>query len=183
VTINATLQMARIPLPRFWVSANLSRLHRLIPPSAYPIVLKSSSTAKGKITVLQDTEGFRHYITGLGSAVIVEQTLFYSEEYLRTDGSYIKLYACHANVAAYRKFSDLSKRPEHLPVTRELRKLARCIGEAVDLDFFSADAVSGKHNLTVIDVNPFPIFKYHTGAYDWLADVLWKRAQHHGRNK
>jgi len=174
VTINTSLHSAGISTPQFWISPRLSQLLRQIPESAYPIVVKSPSVPKAQINVLRDSEEFRHHILRIGTAAGLDGSLFYAEQLLHTDDTFIKVYICGSDIACYRKFSDFLRKPETVATTKVFRKLALQSRKALDLDFLSLDAVSYEGAFAIVDVNVFPIFKYHTDAYDWLANAIYK---------
>jgi hypothetical protein len=181
-TINATLMRAGLKTPDFWRCLNPAEALSEIPESDYPLILKSAETPKQAIKTFRDSEQLRFEIASNSVKLCQPDSIFYFERQITSKGTYIKLYVCGSNISSYRKYADFRRKPKKIKVTIEFQTIADLVGRSLSLDFFSVDLVEGQQEPTVVDVNSFPIFKYHLDAYDWLADTI-KNAVKGAQNK
>lgn len=172
ISINTVLARVGVPIPRYWASLNAALLHSSIPKDAYPIIVKSTGLHKQKNIIFADAEAFRHFISSNYQELRSSHSLIYCEQYLNTTESYLKVYVCGSRHAVYRKFQNYHLKPKQENSSLPLRKIIRDVKNNLHLDFFSMDIVNFEENMWVVDVNTYPIFKYHADAYDWLADII-----------
>lgn len=171
LTINTWLSARDACLvPEFWACANPVLLLGRIPHDAYPVILKPLDLPKQAHAIIENHEMLRHYISASHIRTPQSATVHFAQRYYDTS-EYIKLYACASHLAAYRKFVPF-RTPEPVRISPELLLIASSISEALDLDLFSADAINSATGILVVDVNTYPIFKYHPEAYNWEAQQV-----------
>jgi ribosomal protein S6--L-glutamate ligase len=146
---------AGIPFPKTWF-ASKSTLLEQIPADTYPLVVKpnNGSALRDVYRVESPDELARLDIDDSGSLL--------AQPYLPNPGYDVKLYNTGDEVFATVKRSPLHPGAdvveEAIPVTRELRSLARAVGRVFGLDIYGIDVVETADGWVVLDVNDFPSF-------------------------
>jgi ribosomal protein S6--L-glutamate ligase len=146
---------AGIPFPKTWF-AHRSTLLEQIPADAYPLVVKpnNGSALRDVYRVESPAELARLEIDDSGSLL--------AQPYLPNPGYDVKLYNTGDDVFATVKRSPLHPGAdvveEQIPVTPELRSLARAVGRVFGLDIYGIDVVETAQGWVVLDVNDFPSF-------------------------
>lgn len=175
LTINAWLSARDIRVPAYWISPNPANLLESVPVNCYPIVLKPLNLPKQPHAIIENREMLRHHLSSsrlLGSNT---EALHFAQRYTHLH-EYTKIYVCAPHVAAYRKFIPF-RTPECQTTTEELQRLAARVADVLKLDFFSLDVVLSPDGLSVVDVNTYPIFKFHPEAYDWMTSLVSRHLQ------
>ena len=144
---------AGIPFPKTWF-ASKSALLEQIPTDAYPVVIKPNSGSSMRDVYRVDSqEELARFAIG-GSLLV--------QPYLPNPGHDVKLYNTGDEVFATVKRSPLHPGAdvleEQIPVTPELKKLARAVGRVFGLDIYGIDVVATADGWVVLDVNDFPSF-------------------------
>ena len=128
---------AGIPFPKTWF-ASRSTLLEQIPADVYPLVVKpNNGSPEGRLPGGQPGELAELDIDDSGSLL--------AQPYLPNPGHDVKLYNTGDEVFATVKRSPLHPGAdvveEQIPVTPELRKLARAVGRVFGLDIYGIDVV------------------------------------------
>jgi ribosomal protein S6--L-glutamate ligase len=143
------------PFPKTWF-AHKSTLLEQIPADMYPLVVKpnNGSSLKDVYRVDNPAELARLAIDASGSLL--------AQPYLPNPGHDVKLYNTGDEVFATVKRSPLHPGAdvveEQIPVTPELRNLARAVGRVFGLDIYGIDVVETADGYMVLDINDFPSF-------------------------
>jgi ribosomal protein S6--L-glutamate ligase len=146
---------AGIPFPKTWFASKSGLLDQ-IPPTSYPLVVKpnNGSALRDVYRVDSPAELARLDIDDSGSLL--------AQPYLPNPGYDVKLYNTGDEVFATVKRSPLHPGAdvvvEQIPVTPELRSLARAVGRVFGLDIYGIDVVETADGWVVLDVNDFPSF-------------------------
>jgi glutathione synthase/RimK-type ligase-like ATP-grasp enzyme len=146
---------AGIPFPKTWFASKSGLLDQ-IPPASYPLVVKpnNGSALRDVYRVDSPAELARLDIDDSGSLL--------AQPYLPNPGYDVKLYNTGDDVFATVKRSPLHPGAdvveEQIPVTPELRSLARAVGRVFGLDIYGIDVVETADGWVVLDVNDFPSF-------------------------
>ncbi len=168
----ATLAAAGVPTPTSWLGTPADLARR--PDVVFPLVLKpvTGDNARGLVVVRSRAELAR---------VVWPEPLALAQEFHRGDGHDVKLYVAGDAVWAVRRPSPVEETGAvrdavdagvPVPVTSQLRVLARQCARLFGLELFGVDCVrraDGTH--LVVEVNDFPNYRGLTdGADDVLAD-------------
>jgi ribosomal protein S6--L-glutamate ligase len=80
--------------------------------------------------------------------------------YVENTGYDIKLYVTGQEVHAIVKSSPLHGivQEQEVPVSREMLKIARRVGQAFGLDLYGVDVLETPQGLMIVDINDFPSF-------------------------
>jgi ribosomal protein S6--L-glutamate ligase len=146
---------AGIPFPKTWFASRSTLLDQ-IPVDTYPLVVKpnNGSALRDVYRVDSPDELARLAIDDSGSLL--------AQPYLPNPGYDVKLYNTGEEVFATVKRSPLHPGAEvveqQMPVTQELRNLARAVGRVFGLDIYGIDVVETADGWVVLDVNDFPSF-------------------------
>jgi hypothetical protein len=175
LTTNAWLSARNVSVPAYWTSANPAKFLESVPPTAYPIVLKPLNYPKQTHLVIENREMLRHHLSSSRMPGSHSEAVYFAQQYNQLH-EYTKVYACASQVAAYRKFIPF-RTPERLTPTEEIRSLAARVADVLDLDFFSLDLVLNPFGVSIVDVNTYPIFKFHPEAYEWMIGLVRQRLQ------
>jgi ribosomal protein S6--L-glutamate ligase len=146
---------AGIPFPKTWF-AHKSTLLEQIPADMYPLVVKPNkgSSLRDVYRVDSPAELAQLAIDNSGSLL--------AQPYLPNPGHDVKLYNTGDEVFATVKRSPLHPGAdvveEQIPVTPELRNLARAVGRVFGLDIYGIDVVQTADGYMVLDINDFPSF-------------------------
>ena len=170
IAMQAVLASHRLPLPKTWFAATAATF-RHMRPECFPLILKpfdgDGSSGLALLTCPEDVE----LLPPLG-----RRSLYLAQEYLKTDGSDLKLYGVGSQVWAVRKSSPVSfPRPgpavvhdaeaaEVVPVDSTLRDIALTCGRACGLELWGVDVAMTRNGPYVIEVNDFPAYSAVPGA-------------------
>jgi ribosomal protein S6--L-glutamate ligase len=146
---------AGIPFPKTWFASRTGLLDQ-IPADAYPLVVKPNNGSSLKDVYRVDTPA------ELARLAIGDSTRMLAQPYLQNPGHDLKLYNTGDEVFATVKRSPLHRGAEiveeQIPVTPELRSLARAVGRVFGLDIYGIDVVESPDGYVVLDINDFPSF-------------------------
>jgi ribosomal protein S6--L-glutamate ligase len=146
---------AGIPFPRTWFASRTALLDQ-IPTDAYPLVIKPNNGSSLRDVYRVDSP------EELARLDIDDSTRMLAQPYLHNPGHDVKLYNTGDEVFATVKRSPLHPGAqvveEQIPVTSELRSLARAVGRVFGLDIYGIDVVETAEGWVVLDVNDFPSF-------------------------
>lgn len=146
---------AGIPFPKTWFASKSTLLDQ-IPPARYPLVVKPNDGSAMRDVYRVDSPG------ELAQLDIDESGSLLAQPYMPNPGYDVKLYNPGDEVFAIVKRSPLHPGAdvveEQIPVTPELRSLARAVGRVFGLDIYGIDVVETADGWVVLDVNDFPSF-------------------------
>jgi ribosomal protein S6--L-glutamate ligase len=146
---------AGIPFPKTWFASRTGLLDQ-IPADAYPLVIKPNNGSSLKDVYRVDTS------EELARLAIDDSTRMLAQPYLANPGYDLKLYNSGDEVFATVKRSPLHPGAEvveeQIPVTPELRTLARAVGRVFGLDIYGIDVIRTDEGYMVLDINDFPSF-------------------------
>ena len=169
----STLQFAGFSIPERWLAFNPSVFITSIPERFYPIILKDNSHKSSRPVICSSQEHLRYEILNRRNDTTFPSPC-YAERVVNNSEESVKVYFCNGLAASY------IKRPGQYPVrcsdpfnASDLKRMQRSLG----LDFFSLDTVTENDSPVIVDVNPFPIYKYHSEAYEWLANLVCARCR------
>jgi ribosomal protein S6--L-glutamate ligase len=160
------LKKACVPVPNAWITSDLSFLAPLLRQHA--LILKPVMGWRG--------EGV-HVVRGekeLTSLPKVDGPLLI-QEYIENPGEDLRLYVAGEEVFGIRKrFSRTSFAVdgEPVPVSREMRSIARLCGRIFGLQLYGIDVIEGAAGPRVVDVNYFPGYKGVPGAAYAVAEHI-----------
>ena len=175
------LATAGLPIPPSLVGTP-ERVAREAPPHLYPLILKPlhGDNARGLHVVSHPNDW-----TDLGWP----EPLVLAQRYLPSDGYDLKLYGIGDEIWAVRKLSPLSSpaihgdRAEPIPVTDEMRAIARRCRALFALDLYGVDCLETSAGLIVIEVNDFPNYSAVPDANDRLAAHVTRCAAMTGKGR
>ncbi len=160
------LHKAKIPVPRAWVTADLSRLKGLL--EQFPLILKPHMGWRGEgVTLVRRKQD----LAGLP----VPTSPLLIQEYIENAGEDLRIYVAGERVFGIRKrFSTQSFAIDGEPVavTPEIRDIALRCGQAFGLRLYGLDIIEGVDGPRVVDVNYFPGYKGVPGAAYAVADCI-----------
>ncbi|MCV2492011.1 hypothetical protein OF117_21925 [Geodermatophilus sp. YIM 151500] len=146
---------AGIPFPKTWF-AHKSTLLEQIPADTYPLVVKPNDGSALRDVYRVDSP------EALARLDLDDSGSLLAQPYLPNPGYDVKLYNTGDEVFATVKRSPLHPGAdvveEQIPVTPELRNLARAVGRVFKLDIYGIDVVQTDNGWVVLDVNDFPSF-------------------------
>ena len=146
---------AGIPFPKTWFASRTGLLDQ-IPADAYPLVIKPNNGSSLKDVYRVDSS------EELARLAIDDGTRMLAQPYLANPGYDLKLYNSGDEVFATVKRSPLHPGAdvveEQVPVTPELRTLARAVGRVFGLDIYGIDVIRTDEGYMVLDINDFPSF-------------------------
>jgi ribosomal protein S6--L-glutamate ligase len=125
-----------------------------VPRDLYPLVVKPSNG-----TSMQDIHLVRTY-EEMARLELDARSYYLAMRYVENTGYDIKLYITGQEVHALVKSSPLHDSvPEaEIPVSREMLKLARRVGQVFGLDLYGVDVLETPQGLVLVDINDFPSF-------------------------
>jgi ribosomal protein S6--L-glutamate ligase len=146
---------AGIPFPKTYF-ASRSALLEQIPANMYPLVVKPNNGSSCEQVLRVDSPA------ELAELDIDDSGCLLAQPYLPNPGYDVKLYNTGDEIFAAVRRSPLHPGAEvveeQIPVTPELRSLARAVGRAFGLDIYGIDVVETADGWVVLDVNDFPSF-------------------------
>jgi ribosomal protein S6--L-glutamate ligase len=146
---------AGIPFPKTWFASRSALLDQ-IPADTYPLVVKPNNGSSCEQVIRVDSPD------ELAQLDIDDSGCLLAQPYLPNPGYDVKLYNTGDEVFATVKRSPLHPGAavveEQIPVTPELRNLARAVGRVFGLDIYGIDVIETPEGWVVLDVNDFPSF-------------------------
>jgi ribosomal protein S6--L-glutamate ligase len=135
-----------------------------VPHDIYPVVVKPNTG-----TLLQDI----HLVLTpeeMAELKLDERAHYLAMHYMENPGYDIRLYVTGQEVHAVVKSSPLHEivQESEIPVTREMLKIARRVGQVFGLDLYGVDVLETPKGLVIVDINDFPGF---TGVSRGVASV------------
>ena len=149
----AFAQTQGLPVPlTYFVGHPRALIH--VPHEVYPVVVKPSNG-----TSMQDIH-LVHTPEEMAKLMLDEQSYYLAMHYVENTGYDIKLYVTGQEVHAIVKSSPLHGivQEEEVPVSREMLKIARHVGQAFGLDLYGVDVLETPQGLMIVDINDFPSF-------------------------
>jgi ribosomal protein S6--L-glutamate ligase len=149
----AFAQARGLPIPTTYFVGH-PRALRNVPEEIYPVVVKPSNG-----TSLQDIH-LVHTPEEMQRLQVDERSYYLAMRYVENTGYDIKLYVTGQEVHAVVKSSPLHGLIEEaeIPVTREMLKVARRVGQLFGLDLYGVDVLETPQGLVIVDINDFPSF-------------------------
>ena len=125
-----------------------------VPHELYPVVVKPSNG-----TSMQDIHLVRTY-EEMANLELDADSYYLAMRYVENTGYDIKLYVTGQEVHAIVKSSPLhgTVQETEIPVSREMLKLARRVGQVFGLDLYGVDVLETPEGLMLVDINDFPSF-------------------------
>src|SRR5579884_1228208 len=147
----ATAQGLPVPLTYF---VGHPRALVKVPHEVYPVVVKPSNG-----TSLQDIH-LVHTPEEMTKLKLDDNTHYLAMRYVENTGYDIKLYVTGQEVHAITKSSPLhgTVQEQEIPVSREMLRLARRVGQVFGLDLYGVDVLETPQGLVLVDINDFPSF-------------------------
>lgn len=147
------LRAAGVPVPRSWVTADLSLLADVV--ARTPLVVKPHRGHRGAgIRVARDPQELAAVTLGAEPVIV--------QEHIAGPGTDLKVYVVGDDVFAVRKaFSptSFSQSGQACLVDDELADIARRCGRALGLGLYGVDVIESPAGPVVVDVNTFPGYK------------------------
>ena len=160
------LREAGIPVPRAWITSDLSLLSELV--AQRPIILKPYMGWRGEgIQIIRN----ERELAGLPAP----SCPLLIQEYIENNGEDLRLYVAGEKVFGIRnRFSrsSFAVDGEPVPVSPDIRDIALACGRAFRLNLYGLDIVEGADGPSVVDVNYFPGYKGVPGAAEAVADCI-----------
>lgn len=149
----AYAQARNLPVPTTYFVGHPRALMK-VPHDAYPVVVKpnNGSSLQGIYLV--------HTPQEMEELKLDEAIHYLAMRYVENTGYDIKLYVTGQEVHATVKSSPLHDfvQEKEIPVTREMLKLARRVGQVYGLDLYGVDVLETPQGLVLVDINDFPSF-------------------------
>src|SRR5438105_12788951 len=144
----AFAQACGLPIPVTYFVGHPRALVK-VPHHVYPVVVKPSNG-----TSLQDIHLVRTP-EELAKLTLDEQSYYLAMHYVENNGFDIKLYVTGQEVHAIIKSSPLhgEVQEQEIPVSREMLKIARCVGQVFGLDLYGVDVLETPQGFMVVDIN------------------------------
>ena len=166
IVCNEVLKQAGVPVPRSWITADLTLLRELI--QQHPLILKPYMGWRGEgVRVVRNENELAQVSPGQSPLLI--------QEYIENSGEDLRLYVAGDEVFGIRKrFSSTSFAADGEPVvvSSQLRDLALRCGRAYNLRLYGIDIIEGADGPRVVDVNYFPGYKGIRDARFVVADFI-----------
>jgi ribosomal protein S6--L-glutamate ligase len=160
------LRKAGVPVPNAWITSDLGSLAPLL--CQHALILKPVMGWRGEgIRVVRDESEL--------AAIPHVQDPLLIQEYIENRGEDLRLYVAGKEVFGIRKrFSRTSFAVdgEPVPVSREMRSIARLCGRIFGLQLYGIDVIEGADGPRVVDVNYFPGYKGVPGAAYAVAEHI-----------
>jgi len=149
----AYAQARGLPVPLTYFVGHPRALVK-VPQEAYPVVVKpSNGTSMQDIHLVRSPEQ-------MCTLKLDETTHYLAMRYVENTGFDIKLYVTGQEVHAITKSSPLHDTVEEqeVPVSREMLRLARKVGQVFGLDLYGVDVLETPEGPVIVDINDFPSF-------------------------
>ncbi len=149
----AFAQSKGLPVPLTYFVGHPRALVK-VPDDVYPVVVKPSNG-----TSLQDIH-LVYTPEEMISLKLDVESYYLAMRYVENTGYDIKLYVTGQEVHAIAKSSPLhgTVLEQEIPVTREMLKIARRVGQVFGLDLYGVDVLETADGLMLVDINDFPSF-------------------------
>lgn len=149
----AFAQACGLPVPTTYFVGHYRALVN-VPSDLYPVVVKPSNG-----TSMQDIHLVRTY-EEMANLTLDANSYYLAMRYVENTGYDIKLYVTGQEVHAIVKSSPLhgTVQETEIPVSREMLKLARRVGQVFGLDLYGVDVLETPQGLMLVDINDFPSF-------------------------
>ncbi len=149
----AFAQACGLPVPTTYFVGHYRALVN-VPRDLYPVVVKPSNG-----TSMQDIHLVRTY-EEMANLKLDESSYYLAMRYVENTGYDIKLYVTGQEVHAIVKSSPLhgTVQETEIPVSRDMLKLARRVGQVFGLDLYGVDVLETPQGLMLVDINDFPSF-------------------------
>jgi ribosomal protein S6--L-glutamate ligase len=166
IVASRRLRAAGVPVPRSWVTGDLSLLAPLA--EEMPLIVKPHRGHRGAgISIVRSPSDLE--------AVELEDAPVLIQEYVQGSGEDVKVYVAGDEVFAVRKeFSPTSfTRPgRSCAVSPEVREIALACGRVLGLGLYGLDVLETESGPVVVDVNYFPGYKGIPGVAAVIADYI-----------
>jgi ribosomal protein S6--L-glutamate ligase len=149
----AFAQARDLPIPETYFVGHPRALLK-VPARVYPVVVKpSNGTSLQDIHLVRTPEEMQRL-------KVDEHSYYLAMRYMENTGYDIKLYVTGQEVHAVMKSSPLHGEVAEveIPVTREMLKIARRVGQLFGLDLYGVDVLETPQGLVIVDINDFPSF-------------------------
>jgi ribosomal protein S6--L-glutamate ligase len=146
-------QARGLPIPTTYFVGHPQALSQ-VPESLYPVVVKPSNGSSmvniHLVRTPREMEALR----------LPDDCFYLAMRYVENSGYDIKLYVTGQEVHAIAKSSPLQGQVQEreIPVTPEMLRLARQVGQVYGLDLYGADVLETASGLCLVDINDFPSF-------------------------
>ena len=149
----AFAQACGLPVPTTYFVGHYRALVN-VPRDLYPVVVKPSNG-----TSMQDIHLVRTY-DEMANLQLDAGSYYLAMRYVENTGFDIKLYVTGQEVHAIVKSSPLHDtiHETEIPVSRDMLKLARRVGQEFGLDLYGEDVLETPQGLMLVDINDFPSF-------------------------
>jgi len=153
-----------------------------VPEDIYPVVVKPSNG-----TSMQDIH-LVHTLEEMRQLQVDERSYYLAMHYVENTGYDIKLYVTGQEVHAVQKSSPLhgDVQESEIPVTREMLKLARKVGQFFGLDLYGVDVLETPQGLVIVDINDFPSFygvpRKVSSVAEYILHAAYRSRQDHNRS-
>src|ERR1700737_732590 len=149
----AFAQSCGLPVPTTYFVGHYRALVK-VPHELYPVVVKPNDG-----TSLQDIHLVRTP-EDMAQLKLDENSHYLAQRCVENTGYDIKLYVTGQEVHAIVKSSPLHGivQESEIPVSREMLKLARRVGQVFGLDLYGVDVLETAEGLMLVDINDFPSF-------------------------
>lgn len=153
-----------------------------VPEDIYPVVVKpSNGTSMQDIHLVRTPEEMRQI-------KVDERSHYLAMHYVENTGCDIKLYVTGQEVHAVQKSSPLHREVQELeiPVTREMLKIARRVGQFFGLDLYGVDVLETPQGLVIVDINDFPSFygvpRKVSSVAEYILHAAYRSRQKRGKS-
>ena len=177
----AFAQARGLPIPTTYFVGHPRALLN-VPEDIYPVVVKpSNGTSMQDIHLVRTPEEMRQI-------KVDERSYYLAMRYVENTGYDIKLYVTGQEVHAVQKSSPLHGEVHELeiPVTREMLKIARSVGQFFGLDLYGVDVLETPQGLVIVDINDFPSFygvpRKVSSVAEYILHAAYRSRQNRGRN-
>lgn len=153
-----------------------------VPEDIYPVVVKPSNG-----TSMQDIH-LVHTPEEMGQIKFDERSHYLAMHYVENTGYDIKLYVTGQEVHAVQKSSPLHGTVQELeiPVTPEMLKIARRVGQYFGLDLYGVDVLETPQGFMIVDINDFPSFygvpRKVSNVAEYILHAAYRARQNRTRN-
>ncbi|MGH2510008.1 MAG: ATP-grasp domain-containing protein [Ktedonobacteraceae bacterium] len=177
----AFAQARGLPVPLTYFVGHPRALVR-VPQEVYPVVVKPSNG-----TSLQDIHLVRTP-QEMEQLILDEHSYYLAMHYVENTGYDIKLYVTGQEVHAIMKSSPLhgEVQENEIPVTPEMLKIARRVGQVFGLDLYGVDVLQTPQGLMIVDINDFPSFygvpRKVSSVAEYILHAAYRARQEHSRS-
>ncbi|HXG64004.1 MAG TPA: ATP-grasp domain-containing protein [Blastocatellia bacterium] len=166
IVVSRLLNLADVPAPRSWVTADLSLLQPIVEET--PLIIKPHLGHRGAGIYFARNQQELAAVPQPHAPVIIQ-------ELIEGDGQDTKIYVVGEQVFAVRKpFSEMSFTVPGVPVpvSEEVRQLSLRVGQVCGLGLYGLDIIESPRGPFVVDVNFFPGYKGVPDVAPLIADYI-----------